>query len=65
MEDENDECWLYGNSEGKEGTEQPPGTENDAVASEKPDGSKENDSGEVEAQPAEDLNENQVIFTQI
>ncbi|XP_063703682.1 pre-mRNA 3'-end-processing factor FIP1 [Culicoides brevitarsis] len=32
MEDENDESWLYGNSEGKDtASEQPPGTEDDAV----------------------------------
>lgn len=56
MEDENDESWLYGNSEGKE-KEQPPGTENDALPE-----SKENDTSysQAETQPVGESNENEV-----
>lgn len=61
MEDENDESWLYGNSEGKESSEQPPGTQDDA-GSEKAESSKEKDSTEDEAPPADDPNETHVSF---
>lgn len=62
MEDENDESWLYGNSDGKE-SEQPPGTQNDAE-SEKADESKEKDSKEPEEPiiEREDPNVNQVTL---
>lgn len=59
MEEEIDESWLYGNSEGKETGEQPPGTENDAVL-EKPDGSREKDGDRTETEPTEDPKGNQV-----